>query len=62
MSAIIFELKNVHYSYLGKFPAVCGVDMTIRKGEKIAIIGANGTGKSTLLHLWMALFFRMGES
>lgn len=54
---IIFELKDVHYSYLGKFPAVCGVDMTIRKGEKIAVIGANGTGKSTLLHLLDGLIF-----
>ena len=47
----------MHYSYLGKFPAVCGVDMTIREGEKIAIIGANGTGKSTLLHLLDGLIF-----
>jgi len=60
VSEIIFELKDVHYSYLGKFPAVCGVDMTIRKGEKIAIIGANGTGKSTLLHLLDGLIFSDG--
>jgi cobalt/nickel transport system ATP-binding protein len=57
MSEIIFELKDVHYSYLGKFPALCGVDMTVRKGEKIAVIGANGTGKSTLLHLLDGLIF-----
>ena len=57
MNEIIFELKDVHYSYLGKFPAVCGVDMTIRQGEKIAVIGANGTGKSTLLHLLDGLIF-----
>ena len=54
---VIFELKDVHYSYLGKYPAICGVDMSIRKGEKIAIIGANGTGKSTLLHLLDGLIF-----
>lgn len=54
---VIFELKDVHYSYLGKFPALCGVDMIIRQGEKIAIIGANGTGKSTLLHLLDGLIF-----
>ncbi len=57
MSEIIFELKDVHYSYLGKYPALCGIDMTIQSGEKIAIIGANGTGKSTLLHLLDALIF-----
>ncbi len=57
MSDIIFELQDVHYAYPGKFPALCGVDMTIRSGEKIAIIGANGTGKSTLLQLLDGLIF-----
>lgn len=57
MSEIIFELKDVYYSYLGKFPALCDINMTIGKGEKIAIIGANGTGKSTLLSLLDGLIF-----
>jgi len=57
VSDIIFDLKNVQFSYLGKFPALCGVDMTIRSGEKIAVIGANGTGKSTLLQLLDGLIF-----
>ena len=57
MNEIIFELKDVYYSYLGKFPALCGIDMTVTQGEKIAVIGANGTGKSTLLHLLDGLIF-----
>ncbi len=57
MNDIVFELTDVHYSYFGKFPALCGVDLTVRSGEKIALIGANGTGKSTLLHLLDALVF-----
>ena len=57
MNEIIFELKDVHYSYLGKFPAICGINMQIRQGERIAVIGANGSGKSTLLHLLDGLIF-----
>ncbi|MEW6101707.1 MAG: ABC transporter ATP-binding protein [Candidatus Omnitrophota bacterium] len=57
MQETIFALDNVHYAYLGKFPALCGIDMQVKRGEKIAIVGANGTGKSTLLHLLDALIF-----
>jgi cobalt/nickel transport system ATP-binding protein len=58
MNNIIFELKDVHFAYLGKFPALCGVDIAIERGQKIAVIGANGTGKSTLLHLLDGLIFK----
>ena len=32
-----------------------GVDMDVRRGEFVAIVGASRTGKSTLLHLLSAL-------
>jgi len=57
MDELIFKLNNVYFSYLHKYPALCGIDMEIRKGEKIAILGANGSGKSTLLQLLDALIF-----
>jgi cobalt/nickel transport system ATP-binding protein len=57
MDNIIFELKDVYFSYLGKYPALCGVDIAIRRGERITIIGANGCGKSTLLHMLDGLIF-----
>ncbi len=57
MSKAIFELKDVHFSYLGKFPALCGINIDICAGESIAVIGANGSGKSTLLHLLDGLIF-----
>ncbi len=44
MADVIFELKDVHFSYMGKYPALSGIDMAIEKGEKRAIIGANTIG------------------
>ncbi|MBU0502765.1 MAG: ABC transporter ATP-binding protein [Candidatus Omnitrophota bacterium] len=57
MDDLIFELNEVKFSYLDKFPALCGIDIDIKKGEKIAVIGANGSGKSTFLQILDALSF-----
>jgi cobalt/nickel transport system ATP-binding protein len=57
MDDLIYELRDVHFSYLGKYPALCGIDMRIRQGEKLAVIGANGCGKSTLLQILDGLIF-----
>lgn len=57
MENIIFELKGVCFSYLGKFPALREVTIDVHKGEKISVIGANGSGKSTLLHMLDGLIF-----
>jgi heme ABC exporter ATP-binding subunit CcmA len=40
---------------LGGFPALAGVDVLVRSGELVALRGANGTGKSTLLRLCAGL-------
>ena len=46
---ITFE--NVSFSYGGAENAVEAVSLTIRKGQKISIIGGTGSGKSTLISL-----------
>ena len=57
MENIIFELNNVFFSYLGKYPALCGINARIHVGEKIVLLGANGSGKSTFLQMLDGLIF-----
>ena len=44
----LLEVKNLHVSYDG-IKAVKGIDLHLEKGEIVALIGANGAGKSTTL-------------
>ena len=44
----MLQIKNVHAGY-GKLKILRGINLSVPKGKIIALLGGNGTGKSTLL-------------
>jgi putative ABC transport system ATP-binding protein len=54
----ILEVKNLKKSfYLKKreIAVLCGINLSVRRGEKVVISGKSGSGKSTLIHLLTGL-------
>jgi lipoprotein-releasing system ATP-binding protein len=54
----ILECINLHKSFqtgAGRIDVLKGVDLEVKQGEILAVIGASGVGKSTLLHILGAL-------
>ncbi len=50
--ASVLEIRNLHVSVSGK-PILKGVNLVVRQGETHALMGPNGTGKSTLAYTLM---------
>lgn len=44
---IILQVKDLNYSYANKKNVLANVNLNIHEGEKIAVLGSNGAGKST---------------
>ncbi|NMD08619.1 MAG: ABC-F family ATP-binding cassette domain-containing protein, partial [Phyllobacteriaceae bacterium] len=54
MARLLLNLKDVHLTFGGK-PVLEGVDLMLSEGERITLVGRNGTGKSTLLKIAAAM-------
>lgn len=44
---VIIKTENLHYSYEDGTKALQGIDLELKRGKRIAFLGANGSGKST---------------
>ena len=53
---IHISFENVSFSYLGKANNLTDVSFSLKKGETLGIIGATGSGKSTILRLLMRFY------
>ena len=45
------EFENIDFSYIEGEQVLKGLDLSVKKGQKIAIVGATGSGKTTVVNL-----------
>jgi len=50
------SVEQVHFSYGEDLPVLDGVSLNIAEGEKVALVGASGGGKSTLVQIILGLY------
>lgn len=54
MSSCLLEIKDLRKSFqtdVARIDVLNGIDLTVMKGDTIALVGVSGAGKSTLLHI-----------
>jgi ATP-binding cassette subfamily B protein len=50
------EFKNITFGYKSYQPVLENINLSVKKGEMIGLVGSSGTGKSTMINLLMRLY------
>ena len=50
------ELKDVSFSYDANRPVLSGINLRVDAGERVALVGTSGNGKSTIARLIARLY------
>jgi ATP-binding cassette subfamily F protein uup len=50
---LVVEARDAGFSYNANNPLITGMNMTVLRGDKIGLVGENGTGKTTLVRLML---------
>jgi cobalt/nickel transport system ATP-binding protein len=48
--SLIVEVRDLHYTYEDGTAALKGIDFNLEDGATVALLGANGSGKTTFVH------------
>jgi cobalt/nickel transport system ATP-binding protein len=51
----LLELQDLTFGYLPQRPVINALNFRVAPSERIGVVGSNGTGKTTLLHLMVGL-------
>ncbi len=50
------KIEDVSFSYTPEKPLICGMNLSVNPGERVAIVGPTGCGKTTLINLLMRFY------